>query len=94
MWKLPNILLFGQIPESIRKLVSRVVEMLAKYLAGPDCGEEAVGYMHDDEVGGGIAELASGRRVDDDAFLAWSCESWKKKGGLFAVDGNGCMCPW
>ena len=37
---------------------SRIVEKLAKYLAGPDC-EDAVGHMLED-VGDGVADLASG----------------------------------
>ena len=55
----------------IRKRFSRIVEKLAKYLASPDCGEDAVGHMLDESVGGGVAELASGERVDGDAFLSW-----------------------
>ena len=33
-----------------------IVEKLVKYLAGPDCGETAVGHMFDEDVGGGVAE--------------------------------------
>ena len=73
MWKLPNILLFGQIPESIRKLVSRVVEMLAKYLAGPDCGEDTVGHMIDESADDTVAKLASGELVHSDAVPSLSC---------------------
>ena len=40
----------------IRKLVPIIVEKLVKYLAGPDCGETAVGHMFDEDVGGGVAE--------------------------------------
>ena len=50
----------------IHKLVSRIAEKLAKYLAVPDC-EDVVGHMLED-VGGGVAELAFGERVDGDAF--------------------------
>ena len=57
----------------IRKRFSRIVEKLAKYLASPDCGEDAVGHMLED-VGDGVPELASGERVDNDYFfLSWSC---------------------
>ena len=52
----------------IRKLVPIIVEKLVKYLAGPDCGEDDVGHMLDEDVGGGVAELACGERVDGDAF--------------------------
>ena len=48
-------------------LLSSIVEKLGKYLAGPDRGGDAVGHMIDD-VGGGVAELASGERLDVDAF--------------------------
>ena len=43
----------------IGDLVSRVVEKLAKYPAGTDCSEDAVGHMLDEEVGGGVAELSA-----------------------------------
>ena len=46
-----------------RKLVPGIVQKLAKYLAGPDSGEDAVG-----RVFGGVSELAFGERVDGDAF--------------------------
>ena len=52
----------------IRKLVSGVVEKLAKDLAGPDCGEDAIVRMSDEDVGGGVDELACGQRVDADAL--------------------------
>ena len=35
----------------MRKLVSRIVEKLAKYLAGSDCVQDAVGHMLDEDVG-------------------------------------------
>ena len=56
----------------IHKLVSRIVENIAKYLAGPNCGEDAVGHMLDENLGDGVAELAAGGR-DGDTFLSWSC---------------------
>ena len=56
----------GLIPDMIHKLVSCIAEKLAKYLAVPDC-EDVVGHMLED-VGGGVAELAFGERVDGDAF--------------------------
>lgn len=52
----------------IRKLVIYIVERLAKNLAGPDCVEDAVGKILDEDVGGGVTELASGDHVDGDAF--------------------------
>ena len=52
----------------IRKLVSRIVQKRAKYLPGPDCSEDTVGHMLDEDIGGGIAELTSGERLDGDAF--------------------------
>ena len=48
-----------QIQMYIGDLVSRVVEKLAKYPAGTDCSEDAVGHMLDEEVGGGVAELSA-----------------------------------
>ena len=54
-------------------LVSRIVEKLANYLTGLDCGGRAVGHMLDEDVGDGVAELASGERADGDSFLSWSC---------------------
>ena len=48
------------IQDILRELVSRIVEKLAQYLAGPDCGEHAVGHMLDEAVGDGAAELAFG----------------------------------
>ena len=52
----------------LRKLVSGIVEKLAKYLAGPDSGEDAVGHVLGEDVDGGVAELAFGELVDGDAF--------------------------
>lgn len=39
-----------------------------------ETGEEAVGHMRHDDVGGGVTKLASesGERVDRDAFRSWS----------------------
>ena len=54
----------------IHKLVSRIVENIAKYLAGPNCGEDAGGHMLDEDFSGGVAELAPGQQVCGDAFLA------------------------
>ena len=56
-----------------RKLVPRIVAKLAKYLAGPDWCEDVVGHILDEDVGASVAELASGERVDGDAFPSWSC---------------------
>ena len=76
-----------KIPRMIHMLVSRVVEKLANYLAGPDCGEHSVVHMLDEDVGDGVAELASGERVRDDAFLSWSgCESLKNNSRI--------ICRW
>ena len=64
-----------QIPDNIRELVSLMVASLAKYLAGPDCGDGAAGHMLDEEVGDAVIQLASVERVDGDGFLSWSiCE--------------------
>ena len=38
----------------IRKLVIYIVERLAKNLAGPDCVEDAVGKIIDEDVRGGV----------------------------------------
>ena len=38
----------------IRKLVIYIVERLAKNLAGPDCVQDAVGKIFDEDVGGGV----------------------------------------
>ena len=70
-WGNPKQSFLGQIPDIMRKLISRIVQKLAMYMSGPDCGEDAVGHMLDESVGGGVAELASGERVDGDAFLSW-----------------------
>lgn len=36
--------------------------------------------MLDGDIGGDVSELASGERVDDNAFLSWSCcDSSKRK---------------
>ena len=51
----------------MRELVSRIVEELAKRLAGPDSVEDAVDHML---VGRGVAGLASGERIDGDAFIS------------------------
>ena len=49
-------------------------------LAGPDCGEDAVDNMLDDDVGSGAAELAFGERIDHDDFNSWfCCDSAKSK---------------
>ena len=55
-------------PGMLHKLVSSIVEKLANYLAGRDPGEDAVGHVLGEDVGGGVDELACGKRVDGDAF--------------------------
>ena len=50
-----------QIPDTIRELVSRITENLTEYLADPDS---------EDACNDGLAELASGERVDGDAFIS------------------------
>ena len=49
------------------------MEKLPKSVAGPDCGEVALDHMLDEDAGRSVAELACGERVDNDAFLSWSC---------------------
>ena len=57
-----------------------MVASLAKYLAGPDCGDGAAGHMLDEEVGDAVIQLASVERVDGDGCIPWSCcESLKKE---------------
>ena len=64
----------------IRELFLRIVEKLAKHVAGPDCGEGAVDHMFGEDIGDVVAELTSGGMLDGDAFLSWSCcESLKIK---------------
>ena len=70
--KLPDTSFLGQIPDMRRELVSCIVEKLAKYLAGPDCGEDVVAHMRDEGIDG-VAELPSCERVDGYGFLSWSC---------------------
>ena len=46
----------------------------------------AVGHMLDEDVGEGVAEMASEKRVDGDACLPWSCcESLKSKWRIFLL---------
>ena len=39
-----------------------------KYLDGPDSGQDAVGHVLGEDIGGGVAGLAFGVRVDGDSF--------------------------
>ena len=67
-----------QIPGVVRKLILYIVERLAKYLDGPDCGEVACCHMLNAAVGGGVAELASAEHLDGDTFFSWfSCDRSK-----------------
>ena len=59
------------------KLVSCFAEKLAGSLAGLGCCENAVDHT-DEDVGGGVAELASGEQLDRDAFFSWSCRGGTK----------------
>ena len=63
-----KINVFARSPCMTRKLVSGVVGMLAKCLAGPDSGGDAVGHVLAETVGCGVAEVAFGERVNGDAF--------------------------
>ena len=67
------------------------VEKLVTYLPGPDCGEDAVGHILDEDVGISVPGLASGERVD--AMLSSpgpAVIARKENIEIFAVDGNGC----
>ena len=57
----------------IRELILRNVEKLAKYFAGPDCGEDTVGHMIDESADDTVAKLASGELVHSDAVPSLSC---------------------
>ena len=85
--------MLGQIPGMIRKLDSRF--MFPLYPASPDCGEDAVGRILDEDVGGGFTEIASGEPVDGNAFHSWSCcESLNNKWWTNYYWQNGCMRLW
>ena len=85
------------IQDILRELVSRIVEKLAQYLAGPDCGEHAVGHMLDEAVGDGAAELAFKNLVnyvlDGDALFSWPCDGSFESNKLFAVEMK-LLHPW
>ena len=72
-----KIYVLHPIPGMILKLVSCFAENLAGSLAGLDCCENAVAHT-DEDVGGGVAELASGEQLDRDAFFSWSCRGGTK----------------
>lgn len=61
----------GPDPRYGAQVVSRIVEILPKHR--PNCDNDAIGHTLDEEFGGGVAELASDKRVDDDYLLSWSC---------------------
>ena len=54
---------------------------LAKHLACPDSGEDAVGHVFGEDVGAGVAELGFGERVDGDVFHSrdHAVKCWKGK---------------
>ena len=62
-----------QIPDITGEHVSRMVEKLAKYLAGPDFGEHVAGHMPHEYACGVVAELSSAELVYGDGFLSWFC---------------------
>ena len=64
----------------IRKLVSRILDKPAKDHADPDCCEDAVCDILDEDAGDGVAEPSPCERVHDDGFLLWvCCETLKGK---------------
>ena len=63
----------GAIPAMKRYLVLRFVKKLSMYVTNPDRGEDAVDRMLGGDIGGDVSELASGERVDGNAFLFWFC---------------------